>query len=402
MATAKVKFRASARPDKAGSLCYRVVHKQSVKQILSGYRIYAAEWDPHRGRIRIPEHSSYDRKNRLSALDQLLQRDISRMHGIIRRFEESDEDFSAKHIVEEFLRLKKDPGFMAFATGLIDRLRRIGKERTAETYTTVLRRFAGFRMEEEILLEEMDSSLMVAFETHLKIAGCCPNTTSFYMRNLRAIYNRAVDLELTSQHFPFKHVYTGVDKTVKRAVPLKTIRRIRDLDLSADPAMDFARDMFMFSFYTRGMSFIDMAYLKKKDLRNGILTYRRQKTNQRLFIKWERPMQRIIEKYDTSETPYLLPIVRKPLLDPRKQYKNAAHLVHAKLRKLGMELNLEAPLTCYVARHTWASVAKSQNIPLAVISEAMGHDSERTTMIYLASLDSDLVDKANQAILAAL
>lgn len=84
------------------------------------------------------------------------------------------------------------------------------------------------------------------------------------MRNLRAIYNRAVERELTVQRYPFKHVYTGVDKTVKRAVPLKVIRRIRDLDLTLSPVLDYARDLFMFSFYTRGMAFVDMAYLKRR------------------------------------------------------------------------------------------------------------------------------------------
>ncbi|MFR6633970.1 MAG: hypothetical protein ACLUQ6_02020 [Alistipes onderdonkii] len=83
------------------------------------------------------------------------------------------------------------------------------------------------------------------------------------------------------------------------------------MDLALFPAMDFARDIFMFSFYTRGMSFIDMAYLKKKDLRkNGILSYRRQKTGQQLFVKWEKPMQEIVDKYDTNATPYLLPVIR--------------------------------------------------------------------------------------------
>ena len=222
------------------------------------------------------------------------------------------------------------------------------------------------------------------------------------MRGLRAIYNRAVEKELTVQRTPFKHVYTGIGKTVKRAVPLKIIRQIRDMDLTLFPAMDFSRDIFMFSFYTRGMSFIDMAYLKKKDLQNGILSYRRRKTGQQLFIKWEKPMQEIVDKYDTGGTPYLLPIIKDMNEDDWRQYKNAAHLVNDKLKKLGRKLGLDIPLTTYVARHGWASIAKSRNIPLSTISEAMGHDSEKTTRIYLASLDTSAVDKANSQILKAL
>lgn len=222
------------------------------------------------------------------------------------------------------------------------------------------------------------------------------------MRTLRAIYNRAVEKELILQRNPFKHVYTGIDKTVKRAIPIKNIRQIRDLDLTLNPMLDYARDIFMFSFYTRGMSFIDMAFLKKKDLNNGILSYRRQKTNQQLFIKWEKPMQEIVNKYDTSGTPYLLPIIQNCEIDIRRQYKNASHLINTKLKKIGEQLELPIPLTSYVARHAWASIAKSKNIPVSTISEAMGHDSEHTTRIYLASLDTAVVDKANSLILKLL
>lgn len=168
------------------------------------------------------------------------------------------------------------------------------------------------------------------------------------------------------------------------------------------PAMDYARDMFMFSFYTRGMSFIDMAYLKKTDLTRGILSYRRKKTGQRLNIKWEKVMQGIIDKYDTSGSPYLLPVIKDLESDDRKQYKTVAHAINKNLKIVGERLGIAIPLTMYVARHAWASIAWSKNISLSVISEAMGHDSESTTRIYLASLDSATIDKANHLILNSI
>ena len=147
--------------------------------------------------------------------------------------------------------------------------------------------------DKDVLLDDLDSDMMMAYEAYLKNNGVSPNSSSFYMRNLRAVYNRAVEKELTSQRFPFKHVYTGVDKTVKRAVPLKVIKRIKEMDFSMNPTFDFARDMFLMSFYTRGMSFVDMAYLRKKDLQNGVLSYRRRKTGQQLFVKWEKLIRNI-------------------------------------------------------------------------------------------------------------
>lgn len=173
------------------------------------------------------------------------------------------------------------------------------------------------------------------------------------------------------------------------------------MDLSMHPTLDFTRDMFMFSFYTRGMSFVDMAYLKKSDIKNGILTYRRRKTGQELTIKWEKCMADIVAKYPENKTGFLLPIIKEPG-NERKQYDNALHLVNYHLKDLSERLKLQRPLTMYVARHSWASAAKAKNIPLSVISEGMGHDSEATTQIYLASLETSVVDKANKMILGLL
>lgn len=401
MATVKVKFRASSVADREGTLFYRIIHNRVVRQVNTGYKLFPSEWDALQRNI-LPPNCEGPRHAYLVALKNRIAEDKTRLERIIARLGRTGENYTAKEVVKLYLIPSDTFGFLAFARMLIGQLEQIGKTRTAERYTTVINSFGRFRGENEILWDEVNSDLMISYEAYLKSRGVCPNTSSYYMRGLRAIYNRAVEKEMTVQREPFKYVYTGIGKTVKRAVPLKVIRQIRDIDLTLFPTMDFARDVFMFSFYTRGMSFIDMAYLKKKDLQNGILSYRRQKTGQQLFVKWEKPMQEIVDKYNTNGTPYLLPIIRDMNADARRQYKNAAHLVNDKLKKLGVRLGLDIPLTSYVARHGWASIAKSRNIPLATISEAMGHDSEKTTRIYLASLDTSSVDKANSQILKAL
>lgn len=259
-----------------------------------------------------------------------------------------------------------------------------------------------FRENKDVLLSEIDSDLMMMYEAWLHAKGITKNSSSFYMRILRAVYNRAVEKELTENRTPFRHVYTGIDKTAKRAISLKSIKKIKNLDLSLQPALGFARDMFLFSSYTRGMSFIDMAHLKKKDLQNGVLSYRRRKTGQQLFIRWEKCMQEIFDKYNTNySSPYLLPILKYPY-DNRNQYKNVLFHTNKNLKEVAKLAGISIPLTLYVARHSWASIAKSKNIPISVISEGMGHDSEMTTQIYLASLDNSVVDKANTQILRDL
>ena len=402
MATVKIKFRPSSTSEKEGTLFYQVIHQRIARQIPTGYKVHPHEWSGARSEIILPDDADESRRHYLLSIKESVTKDTSHLQKIIVHLDRLGHPYTADDIMRQYNAPSEHDSFQTFTDRLIVQLRHIGKGCTADTYTTTLNSFMRFLEKDDVTLDDIDSNLMVRYEGYLKEQGLCPNTTSYYMRNLRAIYNRAVEKELVIQRNPFKHVYTGIDKTVKRAVPLKVVRQIKDLDLSMTPMKDYARDIFMFSFYTRGMSFVDMAYLKKKDLQNGILSYRRHKTNQQLFIKWEKQMQDIIDKYDTSGTPYLLPIIRKAGVNERRQYKSAAHLVNIKLKLLGEQLKLPIPLTCYVARHAWASIAKSKNIAISTISEAMGHESENTTRIYLASLDTSVVDKANSLILKSL
>lgn len=185
-------------------------------------------------------------------------------------------------------------------------------------------------------------------------------------------------------------------------MPIAIIKKIKTLDLELIPALDFARDMFMMSFMLRGMSFIDMAYLKKTDFNNGYITYRRKKTGQQLTIEWTKEMQMLLDKFPENDSDYLLPIIKNAGTNERYTYRNVGYNINHNLKTIANKVGITIPLTLYVARHSWASVAKAKGIPLSVISEGMGHDSEATTQIYLASLDTSVVDKANSLILKSL
>ena len=403
MASVKVKFRPSSVNGKEGSIYYQVIHNREVRQVKTDYRIFESEWNGKTSAVAVPVLASNERKNYLQSVASRIEWDAKRLTAIIALFEKGDKGYTVDDILVKFNRQADGQFLFPFMQGIIDQLRRLNRIRTSETYAATLASFMKFREGQDILLCEIESDIVMLYEAWLKANGNCPNTTSFYMRILRAVYNRAVEKELTEQKYPFKHVYTGIDKTVKRAVPLKAVKRIKELDLTLKPHLDYARDMFLFSFYTRGMSFIDMAYLKKSDLKNGILTYRRRKTGQQLTIKWEKCMEEIVTKYeDRSATQYLLPIITSPSANERVQYRNALYRVNTALKEVARLVNISIPLTMYCARHGWASIAKSKNIPLSVISEGMGHDSEETTRIYLASLDTNVVDRANSLILKDL
>ena len=402
MTSVKVKFSPSSIILKEGTLHYQIIHHRKVRHIRTGYKLFSSEWISASGEIDVSAGSGEDRKNYLIALKKQIDKDLVKIEKCINCLVQEDAPFTVERIIELYTVPEGNYTFLLYGKELLVELRKIGKVRTAGTYQSALNSFERYLNNRgDVSLDALDSNQMIAYESWLKGNGICPNTSSYYMRNLRAIYNRAVEQGFVAQQNPFKHVYTGIDKTRKRAVSLDVVREIRDLNLTKK-SLVFARDIFLFSFYTRGMSFVDMAFLKKKDLQNGILTYRRHKTGQQLFIKWEKTMQELIDKYDTSDIPYLLPIIRNNGMDEWHQYQNEAHRINRNLKHIGKQMGLGIPLTTYVARHAWASIAQSKNVSLSVISEALGHDSEQTTRIYLASLDASIVDTANSLILMSI
>lgn len=165
--------------------------------------------------------------------------------------------------------------------------------------------------------------------------------------------------------------------------------------------LDYARDMFMMSFMLRGMSFIDMAYIKKTDLQNGVVTYRRRKTGQQIRIEWTDEMQIILDKYPENESDYLLPIITSVGANDRNTYRNKGYNINHSLKKIAAKLGINFNLTLYVARHSWASAAKAKDIPLSVISEGMDHDSKLPPDLPRQPRIS-VVDKANSLILKSL
>ena len=289
-----------------------------------------------------------------------------------------------------------------FTSMQVTRLKEMGRMRTSETYQATLKSFTNFCQDQPLPIQRFDNDTAERYEAWLKQRHISRNSSSFYMRVLRRIYNLAVEEGLTKQGNPFRQVYTGIDKTSKRAVPERIVRRIKNLDLSNSRPLDFARDMFIMSFYLRGMSFIDMAYLRKQDLRNGYVTYTRRKTGQQLTIRWEPPMQAIVDKWPTPTTQYLLPIVLREDGTERRQYLTKQISINRYLKVIGSRLSLTMPLTMYVARHSWATIAYRRNIPVALISGALGHDSEDTTRIYLGSIQTNRIDEANRRIIRAL
>lgn len=386
-------------PGNKGTVIYRISHGNKTRCITTSYLIHPAHWNYRRN---MPLTDISMKSSDIPEITRNINRDIRLLERIIRTLSDRAVTFDADDITERFNRTTTESSLFNFMNATINRLIHNGRIRTSETYTAALRSFCKFREGRDIPLDELDTDTIEAYEAFLRANGLVPNSISFYMRILRALYNRAVEAGITQQQKPFRHVYTGIDKTVKRALPISKIRQLRNLELSQSPALAYARDIFMLSFYLRGMSFIDMAFLRKTDLHNNRITYRRHKTGQQLTIACTPEMKTILNRYPGNASEYLLPIIPSNVTDERKAYRNQSYSINRRLKQIAVMLDITTPLTLYVARHSWASAAKDSGIPINIISQGMGHDSETTTQIYLSSLDTSVVDHANSLILSSL
>lgn len=399
MTSIKVKFRPSTSEGHEGRIYFQIIHERVVRQWYSGYKIFSNEWDSKKSSIVIS--TGTERRSYLQSVRERIKWDKERFNRIISEFSSKD-SYTSDEIVEEFVARHDQQSFFNFMENVIVRLKELGKLRTSQTYTSALNAFRNFNSSEDVFFDGFNSDLMESYQAFLAEKGLIPNSTSFHMRILRAVYNRAIEKGITEDKRPFRHVYTGVDKTTKRAIDVKTLKKIKEADLSVQPKAAYARDMFLMSFYFRGMSFVDMAYLKKTDLSDGQITYRRRKTGQKLVVKWTNEMQDVLDKYPENNTEYLLPIITSASATPYSQYRTKQYQINKGLKAVAKSIGLKLSLTLYCSRHSWASIAKSKGIPVGVISDGLGHDSELTTQIYLSTLDTSAVDKANALIMKLL
>ena len=390
----RLKFRESTVQGKDGVLYFQIIHERSVRRVNTVHHIMPSEWDAQSECVIMPSPQS-PRYNKLCAI-------LSDIEWEMKRFALLEMAHEGKPIDELVASFQGDgeegKGLFDFMRSQAERLKLLHRERCSETMMQTLRSFMKFRGGIDICLTKLTKDVVEQYEAWLKGRGLKRNTTSFYLRTLRNAYNIAVDEGLTDDKQPFRKVYTGVDKTMKRAISIDEVRAIRRLDLRGNPSLEIARDILMFSFYMRGMSFVDMAYLCRKNLQGSRIVYCRKKTGQQLTIEVSPEAQEIIDKY-SSDSQYILPIIKTENGDVRRQYKNALTMINRNLKKIGAMVGLTDPLTTYVMRHSWATIARSKGIGISTISEALGHDNETTTQIYLDSINTNKVDEANRSIL---
>ena len=394
MATIKVKLRASSIAGKVGTIYYQVTHKRVIRQITTNIHILPEDWDREGQCLKLPEADA--------TLQSRIQGDMTLLRKVIKELDASGVPYTAEEIVRRFRKSDRTATILAFMQKQIDLLRLCNRLGTASNYEYTMHRFARF-LGGDIPIAAVTEALIERFNAELSQRGMVRNTVSFYMRILRSVYNKAVCQGLAEQKFPFKNVYTGIDRTRKRAVGERVIARFVGLDLSRSAPLSLARDLFLFSFYTRGMAFVDMVYLRRENICDGMIHYVRRKTGQEIMIRVEPEIQRIIERYADGKRPYVFPILKDE--NPEKtyaEYRVAVSYYNRLLKRLCDRTGVVQRLSFYTARHSWATAARDHQVPVSVISAGMGHTSERTTQIYLTLLENSAIDNANRGILESL
>ncbi|MEQ3233762.1 tyrosine-type recombinase/integrase, partial [Bacteroides cellulosilyticus] len=240
-------------------------------------------------------------------------------------------------------------------------------EHTCRSMLHSLEKFTDMKF---LSFKELTAGVFLSFEHYLLASGCSQNTSACYFRALRAICRQAEKEKLLKDTRQlFNEVFMGYEETRKRALNIEQLRAVTEADLEDAPRLRMARDLFILSYYLRGIPFIDLAYLRKTDIHDNVLCYHRSKTGRVLSITLEPWMWEIIERYrcENLDSPYLLRIIRNPgsIPEERRQYESALRLYNKHLYRLSLLLGLEVRLTSYVARHTWATLAYNEDIPVA-------------------------------------
>ncbi len=396
MATIKVKLRPSSVVERAGTIYYQVTHRRATQQITTNIRLQPDEWDTISEQVVVSVADKSIIQNRIDS-------DIALLKRIVKDLNNSGVTYSVGDIVKRFKSPECHVLVLDFMQNQIRLMRNANRLGTALNYEKTMKNFVKFLGGVNLPFSAMTEQVIADYNAFLVQRGMVRNSISFYMRIMRAVYNKAVRQKLVEQSHPFTEVYTGIDRTRKRAVSESVISQLYKLNLAEGTPLALARDIFIFSYCTRGMAFVDIAYLKRENIQNGVICYARRKTGQLLSVRIEPSIQRIIDRYSSALSPYVFPILTSTETKPAyEEYQVAINNHNRQLRRLSKMLPAGCKLTSYTSRHSWATAARNHNVPISVISAGMGHTSEQTTQIYLTMLENSVIDDANQGLIRSL
>ncbi|OYU93939.1 MAG: hypothetical protein CFE21_18290 [Bacteroidetes bacterium B1(2017)] len=316
----------------------------------------------------------------------------------------SSQDVKAK-LVKQVLKLS----VFDFLDKIIKELKEAGKIGNSRVYYDLRRVLKLYMGDKKLAFTDIKKSYLTKFEQHLKSEGLNPNTMSVYFRTLRATINKAIDQEILGKgENPFTEYSIShlKNETEKRAISKEDVKKIEGIITAQNTPLSLAQDFFMFSYYSSGTNFKDVALLKWKNLtivpEDIIMVYVRSKTGKKITVKLPPKAVDIIHKYKSltyGPENYIFPFLDsqrhiKPMTIANR-LKKTLRAVNLNLKDLCRTAGLDESLTTYVARHTFATALKKSLVSTAIISEMMGHKSEAITQIYLDSFDDSVKYEAS-------
>lgn len=286
----------------------------------------------------------------------------------------------------------------------IQNLKKENRIRYAGMFEVSYSSFIKFNKHLDIPFSDIDATWLKRYELWMKEQNLSVSTISTRIRHLRAVFNLAIaEHSIKNDCYPF-HSYKVsklYKQTAKRAISKKEVLKI--MQYQGDTPMEcLAIDVFVFSYLNAGINFIDIAKLKRSNIVESQLIYNREKTKKLINVPLQQKAMEIIAKYENDKSPYLFPILT-PFHKTEIQIANRLHKVLAKINKhlkeIGKKLKLPIPLTTYVARHSYATVLKRAGVSTSIISESLGHGSEKITQVYLDSFDNSQINNAMKNLL---
>lgn len=295
---------------------------------------------------------------------------------------------------------------------VIGQLKEEKKHSSVHTYTAVLHSFTDYSGGKEAGMAVdlvFQPGQLKEYQDWLRQQESSWNTVSTYMRVLRAVYNRIFPPGTTG-HNPklFDGVYTKVEPKIKRALTENQMQTLSKADFDSLPEdMQHVLAWFLLMFMFRGMPFIDLAHLRKSDVKGNTIVYCRHKTGKQMVVSIPREAVKLFELFidKSSGSPYLFPILNGRLKDEWQLYRcyqEALRNFNRKLEKIGKLLLPGVKISSYTARHTWATLAFYREVPVGIISKALGHSSIKVTETYLKPFENERVDAVNNELILSL
>lgn len=385
-----------------------IVIGRNPLRIPAGYNVEAKYWQENSQSIK----TSCKAFQNVTRINTLLNKEKSRVLDILTQLQDTGEidKLSLKEIKDRIVGNNAVTYTYKFCQQIIKELEETGKVGNARVYGMILLSLKSFVGESDFPMKQITYAWLKRYEAWYLARtnqNGKPNTLNglnVNMRTLRALYNSAIKRDLVPQEsYPFKKYSLKREATPKRAITQQDIAKLKAIQPQSTMQRR-AKDYFLISFYLMGASFVDLAFLKMSDVRADRIEYKRKKTGRLHSIKITSALQEILEPYLKNKTmdDFLLNILSKeaPLKKQFASARNAMKEYNKALKELAALAGISESITSYTARHTFATIAKYKGVPVAVISDALGHSDLKTTQIYLDKLDTDTMDAYNDFILS--